>query len=172
MTPQLLLVAMPEAGDRAAIFAQPLTDACAEFEIDTPKRKAAFLGQLAHESGSFRYMCELASGVAYEGRLDLGNTDKGDGPRFRGRGPIQITGRKNYTLCGQALQLDLVNHPELLEQPGPGCRAAGWFWQTRRLNAFADRDAFGALTRAINGGFNGIDDRIAHWLTARRALGL
>ncbi len=129
MTPQELLRVMPHAGERVNTFAAPLTAAMAEYGIDTPQRKAAFLAQLAHESGSLRYVREIADGMAYEGRKDLGNVQPGDGPKYKGRGLIQITGRANYLSCGAALGLPLVDHPELLEEPSNACRSAGWFWQ-------------------------------------------
>lgn len=172
MTPAELLAAMPYAGARAATYAGPLTAAMQEFGIDTPKRKAAFLAQVCHESGSLRYTLELADGKAYEGRLALGNTQPGDGPRYKGRGLIQITGRANYERCGKALGLDLIANPELLEGPIQASRSTAWFWSSNGLNNFADTDAFGTLTKRINGGFNGLDDRIKHWLVARKALGV
>lgn len=172
MTPAELVAAMPFAGPRAATYAAPLTTAMTEYAINTPKRKAAFLAQVAHESGSLKYVREIADGSAYEGRADLGNTQPGDGPKYRGRGLIQITGRHNYAKCGKALGLDLVANPELLEQPLNACRSAGWFWSANNLNSFADDDAFGTLTKRINGGFNGLDDRLRGWLTARKALGV
>lgn len=163
---------MPASGARAATFAAPLSSAMTEFKIDTPQRQAAFLAQLCHESGSLRYVRELASGEAYEGRLDLGNIKPGDGVRFKGRGLIQITGRSNYGKCGQALNVDYIATPELLERPLDACRSAGWFWSSRGLNTLADSDSFGMLTKKINGGFTGLDDRIHHWLRARKALGV
>lgn len=172
MTPAELIAAMPYAGSRADTFAAPLTEAMQEFGISTPKQQAAFLAQVAHESGSLRYTRELADGLAYEGRGDLGNTKPGDGPRYKGRGLLQITGRANYAACGAALGADLLAHPELLELPSGACRSAAWYWKQHGLNRFADTDSFGALTRAINGGFNGLDERIRNWLIARRALGL
>jgi putative chitinase len=172
MTPTDLTEMMPFAGPRAAIYAEPLTITMAEFLIDTPKRQAAFLANLAHESGSLRYVEEIASGDAYEGRLDLGNTQPGDGRRFKGRGLPQITGRDNYRKCGAALGLDLITNPELLEQPVPATRSAGWFWHVKNLAPLADADKFGSLCRLWNGGFNGLDDRITHWLRIRKVLGL
>lgn len=172
MTPAELTAMMPFASQRSSIFAEPLTVAMREFGIDTPRRQAAFLAQLCHESGSLKYVKELADGSAYEGRKDLGNTQPGDGPRFRGRGLIQVTGRSNYRACGLALGLDLLASPELLERPENAARSAGWFWQWRQLNQYADDDRFGSLTRAINGGYMGLDDRIQHWLRIRRVLGL
>lgn len=172
VTPEQLQKAIPYSGARAFAFAGPLTAAMAEFGINTPQRQAAFIAQVAHESGSLRYTLEIASGAAYEGRLDLGNTQPGDGMRFKGRGLLQITGRTNYGKCATALGLDLLRSPELLESPAGACRSAGWYWQVRNLNGFADRDAFGSLTKAINGGFNGLDERCAAWRAACKALGI
>jgi len=172
MTPADLTLMMPHASSRAAIYAEPLTLTMVEFDISTPRRQSAFLANIAHESGSLRYVEEIATGDAYEGRKDLGNTQPGDGRRFKGRGLPQITGRDNYRVCGAALGLDLLANPELLEQPLPAARSAGWFWKTRKLGPIADADKFGTVCRVWNGGFNGIDDRIIHWLRIRRALGL
>lgn len=172
MTPETLLKAMPYAGARCSVFAQPLSDAMLEFGISTPQQQSAFLAQVCHESGSLKYTLELASGSAYEGRADLGNTRPGDGVKYRGRGLIQVTGRANYLACGKALGLDLLSHPELLEQPIVAARSAAWFWQSNNLNALADADKFGTLTKKINGGFNGLDDRLSHWLRARKVFGL
>lgn len=163
---------MPLAGSRADLYAQPLSEAAAEFGINTPKRIAAWIAQIAHESGELRYVREIASGDAYEGRKDLGNTQSGDGVRFKGRGLLQVTGRANYSACGAALGIDLIADPEFLERPIPACRSAAWFWKSRSLNRFADSNEFGTLSRAINGGYNGLDDRIAYWLRARQAFGL
>src|SRR5258707_58804 len=127
---------MPNAGHRATDFLTPLRDAMREFSIDaSPEREAAFLAQIAHESGELRYVHEIASGEAYEGRHDLGNTEAGDGVRFKGRGLIQVTGRANYAACGLALDLPLLFHPELLESPDNACRSAAWFWDKHGLNA-------------------------------------
>lgn len=172
MTPQDLIKAMPYAGDRAVLYAEPISNAMAEFGIDTPQRQAAFLAQVAHESGSLKYVRELADGKAYEGRADLGNTEPGDGPKYKGRGLLQTTGRANYAACGIALGALLVGQPELLETPQLACRSAGWFWKSKNLNQYADNDSFGSLTRAINGGYNGLDDRLRAWLIARKAVGL
>lgn len=173
MTPDDLGKMMPYARpENVELFAEPLTLTMGEFEIDTPKRQAAFLANIAHESGSLRYVEEIASGDAYEGRKDLGNTEPGDGRRFKGRGLPQITGRDNYRACGKALGLDLIANPELLEQPLPAARSAGWFWKTKNLAVLADADKFGSLCRNWNGGYNGLDDRIQHWLRIRKVLGL
>lgn len=172
LTADKLREIMPHAGKRADVFAEPLSAAMTLYAINTPKRQAAFLAQIAHESGSLLYVKELASGALYEGRADLGNTQPGDGVRYKGRGLIQVTGRSNYAACGKALGIDLIAHPEMLEQPQAACSSAAWFWDSRLLNRFADEDKFGALTKAINGGYNGLDDRLQHWLRARKVLGL
>lgn len=171
MTPEQLQAAMPYSGARAHVYAAPLTAAMQEFGINTPRRQAAFIAQIAHESGSLRYTLENADGSAYEGRLDLGNTRAGDGRRYKGRGLLQLTGRANYLACAAGLGLSLIEHPELLEAPTGACRSAGWYWQRRNLNAHADRDAFAALTKAINGGYTHIDERCAAWRAAILALG-
>lgn len=127
------------------------------------RRLRYFVAQVAHESAGLAYTKELASGKAYEGRRDLGNVKAGDGVRFKGRGYIQITGRANYTALGKDLGIDCVNHPEMLEQPHWALMSALWFWKTKHLNKYADKDDFTGLTRAINGGTNGMADRLA-WL--------
>jgi putative chitinase len=167
---------IPYAGPRAALFHPPLLDAMREFGIDTPARVAAFIAQLAHESGSFRYVREIASGEAYDtGELArrLGNTpeDDGDGERYKGRGLIQITGRANYIACGAALGLDLIAHPELLEEPENACRSAAWYWDWKGLNDLADRGDFKLITKKINGGYNGYQDRLAFWERAKEVIG-
>lgn len=170
-TTQLAAI-MPYAGERISAFIQPLNDAMDEAVITTPGRRAAFLAQVAHESGELRYTREIADGTAYELRADLGNTEPGDGPRFKGRGLLQVTGRANYLACGEVLGLDLIANPALLEVPAGACRSAAWFWRTHGLNEAADGDKFGAITRTINGGYKALDERIAYWLRARRVLGI
>jgi putative chitinase len=130
-----------------------------EFAIDTPARIRMFLAQVGHESGQLRYVREIASGEAYEGRADLGNTSPGDGVKFRGRGLIQITGRRNYVLASLALGLPLLEKPELLEQDEFACRVSGWFWYNNNLSALADKGLFRLITKRINGGYNGYADR-------------
>ncbi len=151
-----------------------INDALAEGAINTCLRKAAFLAQLAHESGQLVYMEELASGEAYEGRKDLGNTQPGDGKRFKGRGPIQLTGRANYRAAGQALGIDLEANPEQVKTPYVGFRTSVWFWTTRKLNDLADQgtlESFRQITKKINGGTNGQADREEYWAKAKAALG-
>lgn len=127
--------------------------------ITTRRRAAFFLAQLLHESAGLLYREEIASGEQYEGRADLGNTRKGDGRRFKGRGWIQLTGRNNYRAAGKALGLPLEANPELAAREDVAWRVAVWFWTSRGLNAVADRGAFVAVTKAINGGTNGLADR-------------
>lgn len=131
-------------------------------EINTPLRQAHFLSQIGHESGALVFTEELASGNAYEGRGDLGNTQAGDGPRFKGRGLIQLTGRANYTKYGQDKGRNFVDgdNPKLLAtDPELAVDVACWFWKTHGLNGLADADDVRAVTRRINGGLNGLDDR-------------
>jgi putative chitinase len=186
ITIKQLLEIMPAASAvRVEQFAEPLNAAMREFGINTPKRQAAFIAQLAHESGCFRYVRELASGEAYNGRISLGNTrpeaveiatrnNSTPGPFFKGRGLIQITGYDNYASCGKALFQDkavLTSNPSLLERTDLACRSAAWFWDSRRLNAFADAGDFAEVTRKINGpGMNGYADRVAHHQRAMRVL--
>jgi putative chitinase len=130
--------------------------------LENAKRLAHFLAQLCHESGCMRYMEEIASGSAYEGRADLGNTQPGDGKRFKGRGPIQLTGRANYRAFGRKIGIDLERHPEIAAVPSIGLHTALEYWKDRGLNTLADADDIRGITRKINGGYNGLDDRQAH----------
>lgn len=161
---------------RAERWLEPLTEAMGRYDIGTPARQAAFIAQVGHESGRLVYVRELWNPVTcpwqarYEGREDLGNTEEGDGFRFRGRGLIQITGRANYAACGKALGLDLLKRPELLEEPSCAAMSAAWYWKSRGCNALADAGDFKALTRRINGGLNGYDDRVKLWEKAKESL--
>ncbi|MFB3305402.1 glycoside hydrolase family 19 protein [Pseudomonas sp. AMR01] len=171
---------MPGAGTRAAAFLAALNAAMVRYTITSPKRIAAFLAQVGHESGQLRYVRELGSDQ-YLSKYDtgtlaarLGNTPEadGDGQQYRGRGLIQITGRRNYMACSQALFGDdrLLRQPELLEQPQWACESAAWFWQSNGLNELADKDQFTTITRRINGGLNGLDDRLQLWERAKAVL--
>ena len=163
---QAICPSAPEA--RLIQFVDPINATIKQFSI---VRVPEFLAQVAHESGSFRWMKEIwgptEAQICYEGRADLGNTQPGDGKRFLGRGPIQITGRANYAKCALALDLPLIDQPELLEKPMPGMRSAGWFWQSHNLDAVDD---FQKMTRIINGGTNGLADRYAYLGRARQTL--
>ena len=185
LTINQLLEIMPSLSrERALEFIDSLNSAMEKFKIDTPVRMAAFLAQLAHESGSLHYVREIASGKAYDGRVDLGNTKpeainaaaaRGTtpGPFYRGRGLIQVTGYDNFAACSQVLFNDrevLTNHPEILERTLFACLSAAWFWWSRGLNAYADAGLFEKITRRINGGLNGQADREWFWKRAKRAL--
>lgn len=147
-----------------------IQQAMQEFLITSYWREAAFLAQLAHESGELRYMEEIASGSAYEGRRDLGNTQPGDGKRYKGRGPIQLTGRANYKKYGDLLGLDLVNNPTIAATKEVGFRIAGQFWKLNGLNELADQQKFETITRRINGGLNGQPDRVKYYNRAKQVL--
>ena len=163
---------MPGVSDRRAQEVLPhLNRAMKEAGITTPRRQAMFLAQLGHESGGLKWMEELSSGRQYEGRRDLGNTQRGDGARFKGRGPIQLTGRANYKKAGADLGLDLVNNPKRVADLDVGFRTAAWYWKDRGINAAADRGALRGATRLINPGLRGYSDRAAYYARAKRALG-
>lgn len=138
--------------------------------LNTPIRLASFLAQILHESGEFRYKEEIASGEAYEGRRDLGNIYPGDGPKFKGRAAIQITGRTNYEECGKALGLDLIDNPDLLLDPAYSIAASLWFWRVHNLNALADKHNLAAITHVIDGGMNGWQDRLAYFQRTQDVL--
>jgi len=160
-----------------------LQTAMTEFAIATAARAAAFLAQLAHESGQLRYMEEIWGPTDAQKRYEppstlaakLGNTEPGDGKRFKGRGPIQITGRANYRRFGDLLGIDLVSDPPRAAVPDLAFRIAGLFWATNGLNELADyasTDAFREITRRINGGLNGLADRERFYAVARAVLGV
>ncbi len=166
-----LMKIMPNlSAQKATQYLPHLNAAMAEAGINTPKRQAAFLAQLAHESGQLRYMEEIASGAAYEGRKDLGNTQAGDGRRYKGRGPIQLTGRANYRAAGKALGIDLENNPTRAADPDVAFRIATWYWSSRNLNKYADSGDFNTITKRINGGYNGAADRNRFYATAKNVL--
>lgn len=172
ITEQQLRQMMPNAGRRLDAHLPYIAPALERAAINTPERMAAFMAQLAHESGEFRYLEELADGSDYEGRPDLGNTEPGDGVKFKGHGPIQITGRMNHAACGLALGVDLIAEPRLICTPNYGTASACWFWNSRHLSPIADRAWFRAITRIINGGYNGMADRLQYWERNRAVLGL
>jgi len=138
-----------------------------------------FLAQILHESGRLKFTLEGASGKAYEGDTRLGNTQPGDGPLFKGRGFIQITGRANYNSYGKYIGQDLLSNPDKIREPELACDSAGWFWSIfkkdktgKSLNDMAENDDFVRVTYFINGGHNGIDDRYALLKLAYRAFGV
>jgi putative chitinase len=167
-----LVIIYPLARARIATFINPLIAAMDEFQINTPLRIAAFLAQVGQESGQLLYVKELASGAAYEGRKDLGNTQAGDGVRYKGRGLIQVTGRANYAAMQAALNVPCIDHPELLETPINACRSAAQFWFAHGLNALADEGNFMLITKRINGGVNGLAARVAYYNAAKTVLGI
>ncbi|HVQ77039.1 MAG TPA: glycoside hydrolase family 19 protein [Candidatus Binatia bacterium] len=203
LTRDELTAVMPRAARDAERLAEPLGAAMARFEINRPTRKAAFLAQLAHESGELQHWKEnlnyswqglrkvfpkyfrsdaearafdrqperIANRV-YGGRMGNRPEASGDGWRYRGRGPIQLTGRDNYRACGAAIGVDLLSEPARLESADAGCMAAAWFWATRGLNELADEGDFVAITRRINGGLIGLPEREKLWARAREAFGL
>lgn len=173
LTVQQLQAIMPYSGHKKSLFIDPLNAAMQEFEINTsPLRMAAFLAQVGHESGQLRYVQELASGAAYEGRKDLGNTSPGDGVKYKGRGLIQLTGKANYIAMALALDIDCILNPAVLEEPINACRSAGWFWKNKGLNALADKPDFRTITQRINGGQNGAEDRERLYTKAKLVLGV
>ena len=158
--------------DNIVKYLYPLNTYLPKYGISTPLRITHFLAQVGHETLSFLYYKELASGSAYEGRKDLGNVEVGDGVKFKGRGAIQITGRANYAKVSKFIFNDdrLLKNPELLELPNYGILAACWFWTTHNLNSFADKDDILSITRRINGGTNGLEDRKERLIRAKKAL--
>lgn len=184
LTDEQLRAIMPQLSvTKRAELLPFLRTAMAEFAIGTAARTAAFLAQLAHESGQLRFMEEIWGPTAAQKRYEppstlatrLGNTEPGDGKRFKGRGPIQITGRANYRRFGGLLGIDLVSEPARAAVPDLAFRIAGLFWAKNGLNELADRsstDAFREITRRINGGLNGLADRERFYEVARAVLGV
>ena len=175
---QQLLRILPNAGQSAGVFVPVLNTAMVRYQIVGTLRQAAFIAQVGHESGQFRYVRELGD-EQYLSKYDtgslakrLGNTPEadGDGQKYCGRGLIQITGRANYLECGEALGLDLIKQPELLEVPQYACMSAAWFWATKGLNTLADAGQFDKITQRINGGQNGVADRQALYVRSLKVL--
>ncbi len=171
---------LPGAGSKAGVYLPGLNATLGKYGIITKLRMAAFLAQVGHESGHLQYVRELGNDK-YLSKYDtgqlaqrLGNTPvaDGDGQLYRGRGLIQVTGRFNYEACSEALFGDsrLLNTPELLEHPVYACMSAGWFWQKEGLNSLADKGDILAITKRINGGINGLDDRKAIYQRALEVL--
>lgn len=174
LTVEKLRIIMTTArASRVAEFFQPIVDVLNRYKINTPLRIAHFLAQIAHESGCLVYTEEIASGAAYEGRKDLGNTQPGDGKLFKGRGLIQLTGRANYRQYGLACHRDFegTDAPgQVGTDPGLSVDVAGWFWSSRNLNDQADADNVKEVTRLINGGANGLAERVAYLERAKWLL--
>ena len=153
--------------DKYKQLARDLGQAMHDYNINTRKRATMFIAQIAHESGGFRYREEIASGAAYEGRRDLGNTQPGDGRRFKGRSYIQITGRANYAAISRAWGINFLRDPQRLAEPKYAAKGAAWWWATHGCNQLADTGDFIAVTRRINGGTNGLADRQNYYKRAR-----
>lgn len=153
-------------GAISAVFAPTLDS----YDINDKLRIAHFMGQVTHECAGFRTTEEFASGAAYEGRKDLGNIHAGDGRRFKGRGLIQLTGRANYRKIGEILELPLEDNPELAAEPVTSLKIACEYWKDRNINMSADRDDLIKVTRLVNGGLNGLEDRRKYLQKAKTAL--
>lgn len=164
MTPEKLQSIFPKAQkSKIELYAPFINKTAEKNQINTPLRLAHFLAQIGHESGQLRYKEEIASGKAYEGRKDLGNTEPGDGVKYKGRGLIQLTGRSNYEDFDTFMEAkgEIVQHPEVVaENPEYAVEVAGWFWNIKRLNLLADRDDLLGITYRINGGKNGLAARL------------
>ena len=183
ITRQMLMRAVPDlCFKRVDEFVASFNMWAIPFGINTPRRIAQYLAQVFHESGALRYVEEIASGEKYEGRKDLGNTQQGDGVRFKGRGYIQLTGRANYTkfkaydLCTE----DVVAHPEKVAEFPLNQVASMWFWQSHGLNEMAEKDdgnkkgedVCRQITKVVNGGTNGLANRLFYYRRFRKELGL
>jgi putative chitinase len=178
----------------------PLEEVFVKYDISTPIRQAAFIGQCAHESGNFKILQEnlnysaeglmktwpsrfptkeiadqyaknpaKIAGKVYNGRL--GNGSEEEAAKYLGRGLIQLTGKENYDNCGKAIGVDLIGEPTLLAQPNYAALSAGWFWNKKGLNALADARDYETMTKRINGGLIGLDDRKAKIAKALSLLG-
>jgi putative chitinase len=169
-----LSVVMPRAlPAKINLYYDPLVAGMKKHDITSNLRMAHFIAQIGHETASFLFAEEIADGSAYEGRSDLGNMQPGDGKRFKGRGLIQLTGRTNYAAYSKDSGVDYVAKPELVaSDPFVAVDVACWFWNKHRMNNLADKDDVKAVTKTINGGFNGLDDRIEYLVRAKAVLGI
>ncbi|MEN6375343.1 MAG: glycoside hydrolase family 19 protein [Smithella sp.] len=159
-----------------ARFVEPLNTVMEHYEINTVLRQAAFIAQIGHESGGLRYKEEIASGEAYDtGKKAsaLGNTPEadGDGQKFKGRGLIQITGKTNYLAFAKAFSFTLDEAIAYLKTDLGAAMSAGWFWKKHGLNDLADQEKFETITRRINGGLNGYEERKILYARAKQELG-
>lgn len=163
---------------KRVLYLPHLNAALRAYGIDTALRTAAFVAQLAHESGEFRWMEEIWGPTDAQRRYEppsdlaarLGNTQAGDGKRFKGRGPIQITGRFNYRTYGDLLGIDLAAEPAKAATPEVAFATAGLYWQRNGLNELADARQFVTITKRINGGTNGLADRQMYYARALAVL--
>ena len=172
-TKDKLAIVLPlAANSRLDLYFEPLKAGMTKYGITSGLQAAHFIAQLGHESMSFLYCEEIASGSAYEGRSDLGNTEPGDGRRFKGRGLIQLTGRANYAAYSKYTGVDYLAQPERLSSdPVVAVDVSCWFWNDRGVDKLAERDDVKAVTRRINGGYNGLDDRMHNLHRAKAMLG-
>lgn len=171
---------IPNNPSLADIYYKPIKDTMDKFNIDTPLRQAHFVAQLLHETGNLKYKQESGNDAyfnKYDIRYnpkkakDLGNTQVGDGAKFKGRGLFQLTGRANYKSFGDYIGVDLLKNPELVaNDPKIGSLVAGWFWNRSSLNKKADNDDILSVTRTINGGLNGIEDRVEKLKKAKAVI--
>lgn len=154
---------------KAEAYLGPMEKAMTKYEITSEMRSRMWLAQAGHESLSLLYFEEIADGSAYEGRKDLGNTQPGDGKKYKGRGPIQITGRYNYTKAQESLGIPLVDQPQLAADPfGAAFDISAWWWWANGLNPISDTGDVTAATRRINGGTNGLSDRQTRYGIAQK----
>jgi len=171
ITAQMLIAIAPQCNQQiVAGLIDPLNNYLPQYGITTLLRYDHFFGQAAEETAGFKVLVEYASGSEYEGRRDLGNDQPGDGPRFKGRGIFQLTGRSNYTNMSNILGVDIVNNPDLAATPEIAVRTACEYWKTRGLQRYADADDTQGITRAINGGYNGLSDRELYTTRADRVF--
>lgn len=183
LTKNMLLRAVPTLSQaNVDEFVASFNQWAIPFGINNTKRIVHYLAQVFHESGELKYREEIASGAAYEGRKDLGNTQPGDGILFKGRGYIQLTGRSNYEkfnafdVCTE----DVVKHPEKVAEFPLNQMASMWFWQTNGLNEIADLDDGGMvgedivrrITKKVNGGTNGLSQRKFYYRRFKKEFGL
>lgn len=187
--PEQLVAIAGKSTDLIPGLAEWMNKICPTYEIDTPREYAHFLAQACHETDHFKTLREYASGKAYEGRVDLGNKQPGDGVKYKGRGVFQTTGRSNYLQLGIIKgRRDLfINNPELLEQPEYAVWSACEYWKTRGLNDAANHADTDILKKkykktvidvspvefisiTINGGYNGMDDRKKYYSIAKTVL--
>jgi len=179
---------------RVAYFYEGICQTFEVFDINNPRRQAAFLAQCGHESGGLnlteenlhykaatltklwpkKFPADVAAQYAkmgpeaigsrtYGGRMGNGDESTGDGYRYRGRGLIQLTGKDNYSACGDALGMDLISEPDLVSDNPVAVLSAGWFWDTHHLNALADAEDLLTMTKRINGGTIGLEERIENY---------
>lgn len=159
--------------DLATKFIEYLNKYMIEYSINTVPRICAFIAQIGHESARLKYTEEIASVSAYEGRKSLGNTQPGDGKKFKGRGLIQITGRSNYQQISDDWKEDFISNPSKLSEPEYAVKSACWWWANRKLNTIADtntEESFKRITKIINGGYNGLQDRLNLWKSAKLVI--